>query len=67
MTAGKHLEIELAQNKVGVWQWKGTLSVEFGAYGVPETFVIDKNKKIIRKFIGPINNDILEEIKLIIK
>ena len=24
----------------------GTLSVEFGAYGVPETFIIDKNKKI---------------------
>ena len=33
----------------------GTLSVEFGAYGVPETFIIDKDKKIIRKFIGPIN------------
>ena len=29
----------------------GTLSVEFGAYGVPETFIIDKSKKIIRKFI----------------
>ena len=45
----------------------GTLSVEFGAYGVPETFIIDKNKKIIRKFIGPINKEIVEEIKLIIK
>ena len=45
----------------------GTLSVEFGAYGVPETFIIDKNKKIIRKFIGPINKKIVEEIKLIIK
>ena len=45
----------------------GTLSIEFGAYGVPETFIIDKNKKIIKKFIGPINNDILKEIKLIIK
>ena len=45
----------------------GTLSVEFGAYGVPETFIIDKNKKIIKKFIGPINKQILEEIKLIIK
>ena len=45
----------------------GTLSVEFGAYGVPETFIIDKNKKIIRKFIGPINKEITEEIKLIIK
>jgi len=45
----------------------GTLSVEFGAYGVPETFIIDKNKKIIRKFVGPINQEIADEIKLIIK
>jgi len=45
----------------------GTLSIEFGAYGVPETFIINKNKKIIRKFIGPINKKIVEEIKLIIK
>ena len=45
----------------------GTLSIEFGAYGVPETYVIDKNKRIIKKFIGPINEDALEEIKSIIK
>ena len=45
----------------------GTLSVEFGAYGVPETFIVDKDKKIIRKFIGPINKKIVKEIKLIIK
>ena len=45
----------------------GTLAVEFGAYGVPETFLIDKHKKIIKKFVGPINKKILEEIKLIIK
>jgi len=45
----------------------GTLSVEFGAYGVPETFIIDKNKRIIKKFTGPINQKIIEEIKLIIK
>ena len=45
----------------------GTLSVEFGAYGVPETFIIDKNKKIIKKIVGPINKEIVEEIKLIIK
>ena len=46
---------------------EGVLSVEFGAYGVPETFIIDKNKKIIRKFVGPINKEIVEQIKLIIK
>ena len=41
----------------------GALSVEFGAYGVPETFLIDKDKKVIKKFVGPINQEILEEIK----
>ena len=45
----------------------GALSIEFGAYGVPETFIIDKDKMIIRKFVGPINQEILEKIKLIIK
>ena len=45
----------------------GTLAVEFGAYGVPETFLIDKNKNIIKKFVGPINKKFLEEIKLITK
>ena len=45
----------------------GTLGIEFGAYGVPETFLIDKNKNVIKKYIGPINQEILKEIKLIIK
>ena len=43
------------------------MGVEFGAYGVPETFIIDKNKMIIKKFVGPINKQIVEEIKLIIR
>tara|TARA_B100000795_G_scaffold20497_1_gene13685 strand:+ start:2948 stop:3469 length:522 start_codon:yes stop_codon:yes gene_type:complete len=46
---------------------EGILSIEFGAYGVPETFLIDKNKNIIKKFVGPINKTIVEEIKKIIK
>jgi len=45
----------------------GTLGVEFGAYGVPETFIISKDKKIIKKFVGPINKEIIKEIELIIK
>lgn len=45
----------------------GTLAIEFGAYGVPETFLINKNKMIIKKFVGPINQKIVDEIKLIIK
>ena len=45
----------------------GTLAIEFGAYGVPETFVINKDKMIIKKFVGPINQKILKEIQLIIR
>jgi cytochrome c biogenesis protein CcmG/thiol:disulfide interchange protein DsbE len=45
----------------------GTISVSLGAYGVPETFIIDKNKKIIKKFIGQINDKSLNEIKSLLK
>lgn len=45
----------------------GFLSIEFGAYGVPETFIINKNKTIVKKFIGPINKKILNQIMQIIK
>ena len=44
----------------------GTISIEWGAYGVPETFLI-YDRKIIKKIIGPINNDSLIEIKRLIK
>ena len=44
----------------------GTVSIEWGAYGVPETFIIDKDK-IIKRIIGPINEKSLLEIKEIIK
>ena len=45
----------------------GIVSIELGAYGVPETFLINKNLQIIKKIIGPINpktyNEIIEIIK----
>ncbi len=44
----------------------GIIAIEWGAYGVPESFLIH-NKKIIKKFIGPLNVDSLNEIKNIIK
>jgi len=34
----------------------GTVSIALGAYGVPETFLI-KNMKIIKKIIGPIDDE----------
>ena len=44
----------------------GTIAIEWGAYGVPETFLVF-NKKIIKKIIGPINQNLLLEIKKIIE
>ena len=44
----------------------GTSSIDWGAYGVPESFLIYQDN-IIRTFIGPINNDDLLEIKKIIR
>ena len=44
----------------------GTISIEWGAYGVPETFLI-YDKKIIKKIIGPINDDSFAEIEKMIK
>ena len=44
----------------------GTSSIDWGAYGVPESLLIYQNN-IIKRFIGPINNDNLLEIQKIIK
>ena len=44
----------------------GTRAIEWGAYGVPESFLIYQNK-IMKKFVGPLNFDSVEEIKKIIK
>ena len=44
----------------------GTVSIEWGAYGVPESFLI-YNNKIIKKIIGPLSQNSLIEIKKLIK
>lgn len=38
----------------------GRMSLEWGVYGVPETFVIDGTGKIVLRFAGPITERILE-------
>ena len=44
----------------------GTIAIEWGAFGVPESFLIHKNK-IKKKFIGPLNLKSVEEIKKLLK
>tara|TARA_Y100001970_G_C14034106_1_gene750155 strand:+ start:248 stop:769 length:522 start_codon:yes stop_codon:yes gene_type:complete len=45
----------------------GKNSINLGAYGVPETFIYDSNKKLMKKIIGPINLNSFNEIQNIIK
>ena len=44
----------------------GLIAIEWGAYGVPESFLI-YNKKIIKKVIGPLNTNFVDEIKRLIR
>ena len=44
----------------------GSQAIEWGAFGVPESFLIHKNK-IVKKFIGPLDEDLLNEIKSLIE
>ena len=44
----------------------GTIAIEWGAYGVPESFLI-KNNQIIKKVIGPLNEKLFSEIKELIQ
>ena len=31
------------------------IAIEWGAYGVPESFLINNRNKVIKKYIGPLN------------
>ena len=44
----------------------GSKSIELGAYGVPESFLVYQNK-IIQKYVGPLNQNLLTEIINLIK
>jgi cytochrome c biogenesis protein CcmG/thiol:disulfide interchange protein DsbE len=38
----------------------GRVGIDWGVYGVPETFVIDRDGRIVYKLVGPITADNLE-------
>ena len=44
----------------------GLISISLGAYGVPESLLINNKSKVIKKFIGPLTNKNYQEIKNII-
>lgn len=49
-----------------IFDSKGTYAIEWGAYGVPESFLISNNK-IIKKYIGPLSKASVDEINSYIK
>ena len=40
----------------------GKQSVRFGIYGIPESILINKNLLIMKKFVGPLSSDDLNQI-----
>tara|TARA_B100000513_G_C11879292_1_gene178669 strand:+ start:197 stop:715 length:519 start_codon:yes stop_codon:yes gene_type:complete len=46
---------------------EGKKSVNFGIYGIPETILINKDLKILKKYVGPLNDKDVKEIQRIVK
>tara|TARA_B100000902_G_scaffold159368_1_gene155271 strand:+ start:381 stop:899 length:519 start_codon:yes stop_codon:yes gene_type:complete len=44
----------------------GIQAIEWGAFGVPESFLIHNNK-VVKIYIGPLNQNLIKEIKTIIE
>jgi len=44
-----------------LFDYDGRTGIDYGVYGVPETFVIDKSGVIRYKHIGPITPDVLQQ------
>ena len=44
----------------------GTKAIEWGAYGVPESFLIYENK-ILKRYVGPLNLELNKEIENFLK
>ena len=49
-----------------IYDKDGIYAIEWGAFGIPETFLI-YNQKVIKKYVGPLNKESVEEIKSLTK
>jgi cytochrome c biogenesis protein CcmG/thiol:disulfide interchange protein DsbE len=47
--------------RLSAWDREGKVGIDYGVYGVPETFVIDKSGIIRMKHIGPVTPAVLSE------
>jgi cytochrome c biogenesis protein CcmG/thiol:disulfide interchange protein DsbE len=46
---------------LSAWDRDGRVGIDYGVYGVPETFVIDKSGVIRMKHIGPVTDTVVKE------
>jgi len=46
---------------IGV-DFKGRMAIDWGVYGIPETFIVGRDGKIAYKHVGPIDKTILAEV-----
>jgi cytochrome c biogenesis protein CcmG/thiol:disulfide interchange protein DsbE len=56
----KFLEQQGNPYKLSAYDLDGRIGIDFGVYGVPETFIIDKKGVIRHKQIGPITPEALQ-------
>jgi len=47
--------------KISIFDFDGRVGIDYGVYGVPETYVIDKSGIIRYKRIGPLTPEIVKE------
>ena len=45
----------------------GKIAIDWGVYGIPETFIVDSNGIIKYKHVGQINNKVYKKLSLLIK
>ena len=58
--AKKYLEDDGNRYDFVCVDYVGLIALEFGVFGLPETYLINEDCKIIYKFMGPITMDILK-------
>ena len=47
--------------RLSIYDFDGKVGIDYGVYGVPETYVIDKLGVIRYKRIGPLTREIVKE------
>jgi cytochrome c biogenesis protein CcmG, thiol:disulfide interchange protein DsbE len=47
--------------RLSAYDLQGRVGIDYGVYGVPETYVIDKHGVIRYKRIGPVTREVLKE------